>query len=296
MCGRKGLCVMSIRNMNYVSAVGKAAQTSATRGASPALWQDCPWFELQNGLKSGYAYYDDLIGNYVQAANVAASASTLPEPWAAFTNATAGATVASVVSPTDATGGMKLISTTAQEGVHVGLHAAKNLTALIEPLSSTNRVWFEGRLKCSTITTTEGALFFGLMEVGRLITLGTMATGGGAVAAVDHVGFLKATVTAPSAIQTSIGDGTSTIVNAAAGTLVADTYKKLGFYWNGTIGTFYVDGTADGTTITSASTGFPLAENLALMMGFMAGAAGTSQNATLDWCKVAFERTSNATT
>lgn len=286
---------MSVKDINYRAAVGKANQTSSTRMPSP-FWADCPWFQLQNGTKDGFAYFDDCIGNYVQAANVAASASTLPEPWAAFSNATAGATVASVVSPTDAVGGLKVISTTAQEGIHMGLHAAKNLTAAIDPLSSTNRIWFEARFKCSTITTTEGALFVGLMEVGRLITLGTLATGGGAVAAVDHVGFLKATVTVPSKLQTSIGDGTSTVLDAAAGTMVADTYIKAGFYWDGTTGTFYVNGAANGTTITSATTGFPLSENLLFMVGFMAGAAGTSQNATLDWVKVAFERTANVAT
>lgn len=287
---------MSVRNLDNVAAIGRGTQTSATRMPSSAIWQDCPWFQLSTGTKSGYAYFDDLIGNYVQAANVAASATTLPEPWAAFTNATAGATIASVVSPTDATGALKLLTTTAQEGCHVGLHAAKNLTALIEPPTSTNRIWFEVRIKTSSITTTESCFFAGLMEVGRLLTLGTMATGGGAVAAVDHIGFFKATVTVPTKIQTSIGDGTSTVVNAAAGTLVADTYVKLGFYWNGTTGTFYVDGTADSTTFTSASTGFPLSENLCFMLGFMAGAAGTAMTASVDWVKVAFERTSNVTT
>lgn len=287
---------MSIKDLNYRAAVGKSTQTATSRMPSPAIWQDCPWFELEKGNKEGYAYFDDLVGNYVQAANVAASASTLADPWAAFTNATAGATVAVVVSPTDAIGAMKLNSTTAQEGVHAGLHAGKNLTALIDPPSSTNRIWFEGRIKSSSITTTENCLFFGLMEVGRLLTLGTIATGGGAVAAVDHIGFLKATVTAPTAIQTSIGDGTSTIIDAAAATLVANTYVKLGFYWNGVIGTFYVNGVANATTILSTTTGFPLTENLCLMTGLMAGAAGTAQSSTLDWVKVAFERTSNATT
>lgn len=287
---------MSVKDLNYRSAVGKATQTSSTRMWSPPLWADCPWHELEKGNKDGFAYSDDFLGNYVQAANVAASASTLPEPWAAFSNATGGATVASVVSPTDAVGGIQLISTTAQEGIHAGLHMAKNLTVPIDALSSTNRVWFEGRFKVSTITTTEGALFFGLIKVGRLITLGTLATGGGAVAAVDHLGFLKATVTAPSALQTTMGNGTSTVQDAAAATLVASTYVKAGFYWNGTIGTWYVNGAANATTVTSSSTQFPAGENMGLAIGFMAGAAGTSQSVTFDWVRYAFERTSNLTT
>lgn len=280
---------MHLLELNRLAAVGNS-RASDSRMPSRALWESCPWFELSTGSRDGYAYWDDFVGNYVQAANVAASATTLPEPWAAFTNATAGATIASVVSPTDAVGAIKLLSTTAQEGVHAGLHAAKNLSALIEPPSATNRIWFEGRIKSSSITTTEKCWFFGLMEVARLVTLGTMATGGGAVAAVDHIGFFNATVTAPTAIQTSIGNGTSTVVSATAGTAAADTYNKVGFKWDGTNGTFYVDGVAHATGITSASTGFPLAENLCLMMGMMAGAAGTAQTATLDWVKVAFDR------
>lgn len=282
---------MHLLELNRLHAVG-GVSSSSTYNPSRTIWENCPWLELASGTRDGFAYFDNLIGNYVQAANVAASATTLGDPWAAFTNATAGATVASVVSPTDSLGAMQLISTTAQEGVHAGLHTAKNTNALIEPLSATNRIWFETRLKCSTITTTEGAFFAGLMEVGRLITLGTIATGGGAVAAVDHVGFLKATVTAPSKIQTSVGDGTSTIINAAAGTLVAATYVKLGFYWNGpgNVGTFYVNGVNDSTTISTTTTGFPLSENLAFYLGFLAGAAGTSQSITVDWAKVAFDR------
>lgn len=280
---------MHLRELNRLNAVGDVRAVD-TRAPSRAVWRECPWTELQNGTRDGFAYFDTFLSNQVQAANVAAASTTLNDPWAAFTNATAGATVASGVSPTDATGAVVLASTTAQEGVHMGLFTAKNTAAPIDALSATNRVWFEGRVKVSGIATTESCLFFGLMKVGRAVTLGTIATLGAAVAAVDHVGFLKATVTAPTAIQTSIGDGTSTIVNAAAGTFAANTYATLGFYWNGTTGVFYVNGVADSTTISTSSTQFPTTDSLTLMIGLMAGAAGTAQTATFDWVRVAHER------
>ena len=44
---------------------------------SPLLWADCPYAELIDGTKDGYAYFDDLLGTYVQATNVAASATAI---------------------------------------------------------------------------------------------------------------------------------------------------------------------------------------------------------------------------
>lgn len=282
---------MHLRGLNKIAAYGDARAVD-TRRPSRAVWENCPWYELAGGLKDGFAYFDDLLGNCVQAANVAAASTTLSDPFAAFTNATAGATVASDVHPTDATGAVVLNSTTAQEGVHLGIHTAKNTTGPIESPSVTNRIWFEARVKPSSITNTELGFFVGLMKYGREITLGTMATGGGAVAAVDHIGFIKMTASTPAVVQTSVGDGTSTIVNATptGSTLVAATYVDLGFYWDGNVGTFFINGVPDSKTLTTTSTQFPTVDNLCLMIGMMAGAAGTAQTLSIDWVKYAFER------
>lgn len=287
---------MGLKAINSYVAAGNSA-LATNRGPSKDLWKGCPALELDHGVKSGFLYWSDFLGTYVQVTGgVVAASTTLPDPWAAFTNATTGSTVASAVSPIDATGAIVLASTTAQEGVHMGLHTAKNTTVPIDALSATNRVWFEGRVKVSGIATTESCLWFGLTKVGRLTTLGTIANLGAAPAAVDGIGFFKATVTAPAAIQTFTSNGTATAVNASAGTFVANTYVKLGFRWDGpaNIGTFFVDGVADSTTVNLSTTQFPAGENLGLHIGFMGGVAATAQTATFDWVRLGFERNTAA--
>src|SRR4051812_15612439 len=116
---------MHLLEMNRLAAVGKGTATSSTYGPSKTIWNSCPWLELATGTKSGFAFFDDFLGSSVQAANVANSATTLNSPWSAFTDATAGSTIASGVSPSDAVGTMILLATTANEGVNVGLMTNK---------------------------------------------------------------------------------------------------------------------------------------------------------------------------
>lgn len=279
---------MHIRELDRLEAVGDQ-RAADTRKPSRLIWEDCPAMQLRRGLRDGLFFRDDFLGSYVQAANVAAASTTLNDPWAAFTDATAGATIASGVDPTDATGTMVLASTTAQEGVHVGLHTAKNSSAPIEAPTATNRIWLEARLKVLNVTVNEIALFFGLMERGRLVTLGTIATLGAAVAAVDHVGFLKHSG-GTTGIKTSHGNGTSTILDAAAGTLAADTYTTLGLKWDGATFRFYQDNVLLATQLALGATQFPAGENMAVHFGMISGSGGGDITATIDWVQVAFER------
>lgn len=301
---------MHLLELNRLGAVGDS-RILDVRGHSRAIWSDCPWFDLINGTRDGMAFHDDFNRSMIQAANVAASATTLPDPWVAFTDSTAASTIASAVEPSSAVGAVTLNITTANEGIHMGLFTQKNLGTIISgtnlagtaglglaSAASTpflNKVWLEARLKVSTVAANEISFFFGLMEKARVITLGTIATGSAAPAAVDHFGWFKAgggTVAA----QTFISDGTATVQNATAATLVADTYINLGLTWDGTSGTlglgkFWVNGVADATTVTSATTQFPLAEGLSPYIGAISGSTAGDDIVTVDWVRFAFLRT-----
>lgn len=285
---------MSVKDLDYRAGCGRGNQTASTRMPSELVWRECPYFQLQQGVKDGFAYWDDFLGNYIQAANVAAASTTVAQPWAAFTDATAGNTLASGIAPTDAVGSLVFNSTTTQEGSIIQLHSALNTAAHINALSATNRLWLEGRFKVSTITTEEIALFFGLGIVGRAITLGMIATGGAASAAVDNLGFLyKAAAT--TAISTVYGNSNANTL-AATGVIAADTYTKLGLYWNGATVTFYQDGVALADTLALATSNFPAGANLALYLSMMDGTGASTNTAACDWVKIAFERTSTSTT
>ncbi len=293
---------MHLLELNRLASVGNN-RAADTRNPSLALWQDCPWFDLINGTRDGIAFYDDFNRSMIQAANVAASATTLVDPWCAFTDATAASTISSINEPTDALGALSLAITTANEGMHIGLFTQKGLGSCISgglaSAASTpiaNKVWLEGRLKVSTIAANEISLFFGLAEKLMVKTLGTIVTGGATTNLVDNIGFFKL-ASGTSSLQTWTSSvATSTVINATAATLVADTYINVGMKWdgsNGTLGlmTFYVNGVADATTQTSASTNFPLGEGLSPHIGAISGSTAGDDVVTFDWVKFAYLRT-----
>ncbi len=159
---------MHLLELNRLASVGNNRATD-TRNPSLAIWQDCPWFDLINGTRDGIAFYDDFNRSMIQAANVAASATTLPDPWVAFTDATAASTISNISEPTDALGALSLAITTANEGMTLGLFTQKGLgTCISGGLASAastpiaNKVWLEARVKVSTIAINEIAFFFGL--------------------------------------------------------------------------------------------------------------------------------------
>src|SRR4051812_35824812 len=189
---------MSVKDLNYRAAVGRSLQTSSTRMFSPLVWAGVPAYELANGLKDGFLFFDDLLGRNTQAANVAAASTTLVDPWCAFTGATAGSTISSeVLTDTSVAAGaigvMQLNCTTTQEGVVAGLHTSLNTCAPIGALIAANRVTWEARLKISSITTQDLSFFAGLLPVAKIATpVSTVfATAGSVMAAIDHIGFHK---------------------------------------------------------------------------------------------------------
>ncbi len=238
-----------------------------------------------------------MLGNYIQATGgVVAASSTLYDPWCAFTDATAGNVISAVV-PTDTgiagdeVGALKIAGTTTQEGAVLGLHTARNTSGPIGALIATNKVWWEARLKISSITTQEVTLFVGLLPAAKLATPASTVfnTSGSVMASIDHIGFHKVAA-GTTAIKTVHSNGTPTVLNATAGTFAADTYTKLGMTWNGSIATFYQDGVALTTTLALAATQFPAGANLAWHMAFMVGSGASDDTATLDWVRVAYER------
>ncbi len=248
------------------------------------------------GTRDGFAYFDDMLGKNIQATNVAASATTLVDPWCAFSDATAGNTISAAV-PTDTgiaadeVGGLVLHGTTTQEGIVLGLHTALNTSGPIGALIAGNRVWWEARLKISSITTQEVTLFVGLLPAAKVATpVSTVfATAGSVMAAIDHIGFMKIAA-GTTAIKTVHGNGTATVLNATAGVFAADTYTKLGMYWDGANATFYQDGVALTTQLALGATQFPAGANLAWHLAFMVGSGASDDTATLDWVRIAFDR------
>lgn len=286
---------MPISELDYLAAVGDKVAADI-RGSSKAIWRSCPWFELTHGVKDGFAYFDDMLGSNTQAANVAAAATTLVDPWCGFTGATAGSTITAAV-PTDtgiagdAVGAIELNCTTTQEGAVIGLHTALNTSVPIGAPIATNRIWMEARVKISTIVTQEIAFFLGLLPAAKVATpVSTVfATAGSVMAAIDHVGFMKIAA-GTTAIKTVHGNGTATVLSATAGVIAADTYTKLGLYWDGAKFRFYQDGALLATTLALGATQFPAGANLGFHLAMMDGSGASTNLVSMDWVRLAYQR------
>jgi hypothetical protein len=280
---------MPLQGLNELAAIG-GSRASASRMPSRALWRDCPWFELQGGTKDGFAIFNDLVyGHYTQAANVAASATTIRDGgMCAFTGATAGATVAPA---TDApTGVVKLANTTDGESTVLQLCGNGNIAGQFV-FEASKRVWMEARIKVANITDNEHGVALAFAEEGRTITAGIL-TAADAVADVDIVGFAKlATDEAvlKTVHNTASGGGIS-VVSATAGTVAADTWTKVGLYCDGTRVYFFQDGTLLADSVALTATNFPDGEEMALYFALVPGSGGGDCTASIDWFKVAQER------
>lgn len=265
--------------------LGDVAAAAPARMPSAAIWEDCPWDEIQAGKCDGFALFEDFLGGFTQATNVAASASTLPSPWAAFTANDAGHTVDQEVDEPYGTVTLNM--------------AADNLTTTLVGLGKGNagqlvleagkRAWFEARVKTSTITDSKNGLFVGLGEEGLAVTVGVIAAAG-TLTDKDLVGFWRLEGDGDKfdvVYKTAGGNGTI-VLEADAVTLVADTYVNVGIKCNGTTVYFYANNTLiDSVALDAAD--FPNGEELCVYIASTAAATEAGDH-TVDWVKIAQER------
>lgn len=138
-------------------------------------------------------------------------------------------------------------------------------------LESGKQVWMEMRLKVLDVANAD-------LFVGLAITDTTPRD------ASDKVGFLLADESAAlSCLNTK--DTTST-TTASIATLVADTYVKLGFHWDGKSKIEYF---VNRALVATHSTNVPDDENLAVTLNIQNGAAAANV-LTVDYIYVAQER------
>jgi hypothetical protein len=280
---------MHLKELNKLAAVG-GNRTASSRMPSAGIWRNCPYFELQNGLKDGHAVFNDFTtGHYTQAANVAASATTIRDGgMAAFTGATAGGTVGpSLAAPY---GVVELKNTTDGEATVLQLAGNGNIAGQFV-FEAGKKTWMEARIKVANITTNEHgvALVFG--EEGLTTATGVI-TAADALADKDLVGFhyTAAATTAIGTYHNTAGGGGISTIDATAGVLAADTFTKLGLYSDGTTVKFFQDGVLLDTTVLVAATNFPDGEEMALYFALVTGSGGGDCTASIDWFRAAQER------
>ena len=254
---------------------GRTADTS--RGLSPSIWADCPISEIRNGYANGIILDDDFISNAGITA-VTSDASLVGLPYYGF-NSSGG----THTNP-DVTGGeLALTEATANEGNFI-----RSIVQPFQISSQLGDLWFEARVKVSSITNL--GMIVGLWDNTACtvnIPLSAadppiMATTGNFVGfrMPEGAGVVIGSYDADDAGQTTDAE---VVVNSACGTMVADTYAKLGMRFSRRTGllSYYFNGVPCVNTKAvpnATGTDFPADVRLGLIFGqkLVATAAGVS--------------------
>lgn len=261
---------------------GLAVPSATARNFSAAIWETCPWNEIVSGAVRGHAYFNDFLGHYDLAANQAITG--LSEGISGFTDATGGAIITTPLTD-EPYGALQLESTTDNEGAMIctGSGVVGNYV-----LSSTTKLWMEARFKKLNTTVTKMNVFVGFAEEALVATLGLIANTG-ELTDKDFVGFHNAEdggATMDTTWNTAAGATSPVVEGAAAVPLVADTYKNVGMYCNGTTCYFYADGVVLDDSIAIATADFPNGEEMAFYFALLA-AHGDLCSAQMDYVRIA---------
>jgi len=275
---------MAIRSRNFSDSCHLGSAIS-DRGPSKPLWDSCPWFEIQNNPFKGYYYCSDFLdGNYTLAVNQ--GVTHLESGMFGITDGTAGSAIAMLTDET--TGVVALKSTTTTEDIGLFLGSGLGSAPMFE-MTSGKRFWAEARLKKLTTAGSDISLFFGLCN-GNGTNASVIATNGTMVTTVGYAGFRCPQASATLSLSAQTGSATALTINSAAGTMTADTYKKLGLYCDGAKLYGFVDGAkiapVDGYSI--ATTDFPDAVAMGMHIRFM-DVGGDTEEVAIDWLRVAYE-------
>ena len=260
--------------------------TAAGRGPSPLIWNSCPVLDYNLDPTLGYVYFNDFVdGGYVLAANQ--TVTHLNQGVCGMTAATGGTTISQLAD--EPTGVVALNSTTDDEDAAISVLGGVNTAGQVL-FTSGKQTWFEARIKSLNITDTKFGIFCGFMEEGLLATTAMIAAAG-SLADKDYFGFHKLEADGDKldvVFNTESGTASPTTVQADAVTLVADTYKKIGIYSDGTTITMYADGVALSSTTTIAAVDFPDGQEMAFYFVAM-NAHGDTSESCIDWVRVAVE-------
>lgn len=234
---------------------------------SPFVWNNCPIREIRDGTIEGWIFEDD----FVNAHPVAAGAEGLAGDYYGFASTGGSMALADEIS-----GAMTLSSDGDDEGASIRTKGRP-----FQISRSHGNFWFEARLKFSSIANTNSGIFVGLSD-SLTLTATIPLTAAGALGDENLVGFLRAEGDGDQLDCVYKADGVTAVTvqaDAAPSALVADTYVKVGMFYNADtyVLTYYINGVSVATkTIPSAAgTDFPNDVRLGLILAIL-NATGTS--------------------
>lgn len=250
---------MSTKPVNYLGINSK-------RGPSPGLWGLLDWRSVRDDMSLGYFYETDFLDFPVMA-----TTATAAGPYKPIFDA--GNTIA--LSAT-ATGGVVALTTDGTDNDECYLEFGGGKGGLVKFTKGFGKLAFETTIKLSTVTDDKMSVFIGLCEenaaAANFITDDT-----GVLTVKDTVGYqiLPADGNAFDAIHQT-ASGALVTVEAATTAVVADTWIKLGIYYDDeeTVG-YYVNGVLVASCDPD-DTNFPDGEEMGVFWGFKNTAAAAA--------------------
>ena len=252
------------------------------RGPSPEIWANLP--RDINDPNVGYEFFDDFLDFGVK---------TLPTTVGHASGGYDGfGSSSNTVADAGIRGGGITLSATAADNLSISLATVAKPFQITSNASSAGKpLWFEARIKCSTVVGNDESNFFVGLAGTSVLAVAVPLTTAGAVADINAVGFHRKEADGDIADFVYKANGVAVVEQIAdAATLVADTFIKLGFYFDGeTTLTTYVDGVANATTKTipnATGTDFPSDVTLGPIIAHM-NDDGTPGTLTIDWWRCA---------
>ncbi len=285
------------RKREAVNTVTMALNLTSNTGRnqSGAIWSDCPEAEIIDDPSKGMFFFDDFTGPVGTVLQPTTEAGLSGLPYSGFGSAAATITYGTGV-------GGELVQTIATDNLATYVRSK----GAFQISSNKGRLWFEARVKISTVADDNIGFIMGLWDdvaTSVIVPLSTanppiMATTGNFVgfhAPEEDAGVVQSMYDADDAGQTT---DAQVAVQESIHTFVADTYVKLGMKFlprgfGGALGgsarlTFWVNGVMQsGSKVIPNATGtdFPADVLMGPLIGHRMGATASGGVTTLDWWK-----------
>lgn len=252
--------------------------SDTSRGPSPSIWSDCPVLEILAGVKDGVYLFDD----FVNGPRVAAGAEAASGAYRGF------ASTGGLVTDGGEIGGtLDLSSDGDDEGA-----SFRTSCAPFQIDRALGKLWFEARVKSSTIADTKHGIFVGLLENVALTATVPIAAAG-TLSDNNFVGFHRLEGDGDMFDTVYKANGvTQVTLQADAVTIAADTWVKLGMVFDPADNSlsFYANGVKLSTTYTIPAddgTDFPNDVRLGLAIAVLNATASTPGSSEIDWWRAA---------
>jgi hypothetical protein len=264
---------------------------------SPQIWADCPIGAITVGARDGVYFFDDFIASYELAAGSSLTKLGVYECIADTGASLTGEDDTTATNDSGMWGAQEFVAGTTGDADLVVQLGGGGAFTISDTAGDDKKLWFEARFKISTITNDISSCFIGLGEPNRAANAGVFTTTQGATADsafadVAFIGFWRPDADGDglSFMYGANGQTASELI-ADIHTLVADTYVKVGFKYDGGAPTakrikVYINGVENSTYVTGtliAAAAFPDAEVMSPVAACQNDDGSTASTMTLDW-------------